>query len=251
MQLSQIKKMWSERAASIASSAAVTHWDVHQRRLEVNELAKHLQPTDVVLDMGCGNGWATVQLAPYCKQITGADYSEAMIERARSEQQANPGIGWKVVDVLNFQEENAYDVITTVRCLINVVDTNLQQQAIRNLHRALKPGGRLLMMEGVADGRGELNRVREAVGLGTMPKVVHNLDFPRAQTLTFLRGLFTSAEFTANGVYDLITRVLYPLLIKPQEPAYGSPLHEAALPIIAEVAGLEELSRFGLFKAVK
>ena len=76
------------------------------------------------------------------------------------------------------------------------------------------------------------------------------IDSARASVLE-LRGLFTSAEFHANGVYDLITRVLYPSMIAPEEPVYGSPFHEAALPIVAALPGLEHLSRFGLFKAVK
>ena len=51
-----------------------------------------------------------------------------MIDRARSENADKPAISWKVVDVLNFHEEEAYDVIVTVRCLINVVDSALQQR---------------------------------------------------------------------------------------------------------------------------
>src|SRR5436189_27935 len=81
----EVKAMWSQRAATIKSSKLVTHSDGFQRELEVEELVRQLKPTDVVLDMGAGNGWATARLAPHCAQITGCDYSDEMIRRASAE----------------------------------------------------------------------------------------------------------------------------------------------------------------------
>jgi SAM-dependent methyltransferase len=246
-----IKAMWDQRAQSTPLSEKVTHRDTFQRQLEVEELARHLRPGDVVLDVGCGNGWATAQLARHCRRITGMDYSAAMVERARAEQAGVANADWQVGDVLALQTEAAFDVVVTVRCLINIVTRGGQWKALANLARALAPGGRLLLMEGIQDGREGLNRAREAVGLSTMPAVHHNLDFRLGETTAYLRTLFSSVEFRANGVYDVVTRLLYPLMVRPEEPSYESPYHEAAFALSRHLHGHEGLSRFGLFRCVK
>ncbi|MDA1212727.1 MAG: class I SAM-dependent methyltransferase [Planctomycetota bacterium] len=243
--------MWAHRATTIKSSNRVTHADVFQRELEINELSQNLTKDDVVLDMGCGNGWATDRLALFCKHIHGVDYSNEMIERAKAEPREHSNVSWGVADVLAFDEVGKYDVVITVRCLINVVDVSLQQKAIANLCRALKPNGRLMMMEGVSNGRTALNHLRESVGLTAMPAVVHNLDFDVEQTMAYMGTLFSSVSFSSNGVYDLITRVLYPYMIHPDQPTYESKYHEAALAIAGLIDGVSQISRFGMFKAVK
>src|SRR5438132_1532632 len=132
-----IRTMWSERASSTLRSEKVTHPDTHQRELEVAELSRYLLPSYVVLDIGCGNGWATVQLASRCHHITGVDYSDEMISRARAEHSHVKNCDWKVDNVLSLKESARYDAVVTVRCLINIVQRDLQWRAITNLQRAL------------------------------------------------------------------------------------------------------------------
>jgi SAM-dependent methyltransferase len=43
-----------------------------------------LGPLDVVLDLCCGNGLLTAQLAPRCRAVVGSDYSYDLIEIARA-----------------------------------------------------------------------------------------------------------------------------------------------------------------------
>src|SRR5437870_13712125 len=100
MNRDQVKEMWSERATLIANDSCVTHRDLFQRKLEIDVIVPHLLPTDDVLDMGCGNGWTTSQLAPHCRRITGMDYSEEMIARATREHREIATGQWKVMDVL-------------------------------------------------------------------------------------------------------------------------------------------------------
>jgi SAM-dependent methyltransferase len=246
-----IKKMWAERALSTPTSDKVTHRDTFQRRLEIAELSRHLRPNDLVLDIGCGNGWATAQLAALCRHVTGVDYSEEMIARARAEYGHVNNAEWRKCDVLALNESCAFDAVITVRCLINIVDRGKQWKAIGNIHQAIKAGGRLLMMEGIQDGRQELNRIRQAVGLAPMPTVHHNLDFVVNDTMTNLKTLFSSVNFISNGIYDLLTRVLYPLMITPNAPVYDSPYHDAAFAIAQSAGDCERLARFGLFVCVK
>jgi SAM-dependent methyltransferase len=49
--------------------------------------------SDLVLDLCCGNGLVTVQLAPFCRSLVAVDYSSALIDVAR-EHHAAPNIAY-------------------------------------------------------------------------------------------------------------------------------------------------------------
>ena len=53
----------------------------------VNHIVMRLQITedDVVLDVCCGNGLLTKQIAKHCRRICGVDFSEALIDTANKE----------------------------------------------------------------------------------------------------------------------------------------------------------------------
>jgi ubiquinone/menaquinone biosynthesis C-methylase UbiE len=55
---------------------------------------------DIVLDLGCGNGLITRQIANYCKEIHGVDFSKILIETARKKFDAT-NIHYYLEDVLN------------------------------------------------------------------------------------------------------------------------------------------------------
>src|SRR5579871_2514737 len=80
--IKKIKEFWNERASMDVVEDKVTHPDVWQRWLEVRTIKKFLKPTDRVIDIGCGNGFTTWQLAPLVKEIVGVDYSKVMLQRA-------------------------------------------------------------------------------------------------------------------------------------------------------------------------
>jgi hypothetical protein len=116
----------------------------------------------------------------------------------------------------------------TVRCLINLPDWPTQQAALRNIAGLVRPGGLYLFIEGSRDGREALNRLREAAGLERMPTVWHNLDFDRAETLAFLDQYFRLEREIGFGTYDLIARVVHPLLVAPDPPSYATKINEIA-----------------------
>jgi 2-polyprenyl-3-methyl-5-hydroxy-6-metoxy-1,4-benzoquinol methylase len=81
-----VKSFWEIRAADPSLDATqVTHPDVWQRWLEIETIKRLLWREAVVIDVGCGNGFATKQLAPLVKSIVGVDQSEGMIRRAKEE----------------------------------------------------------------------------------------------------------------------------------------------------------------------
>ncbi len=57
---------------------------------------ERLKP-DNVLDIGCGCGSFTIELAPHCKRITAIDISEPLLERCRKEHD-RPNIAYRCMD---------------------------------------------------------------------------------------------------------------------------------------------------------
>jgi demethylmenaquinone methyltransferase / 2-methoxy-6-polyprenyl-1,4-benzoquinol methylase len=101
-------------------------------------------PGDRVLDACCGTGdlaLASRRLLGSGK-VTGLDFSEAMLERARRK---SAEIEWVRGDLLRLPfQDGAFDVVTVGFGVRNVEDLD---RALRELRRVLKPGGRLAILE--------------------------------------------------------------------------------------------------------
>lgn len=66
----------------------------------LGDIDKHLDisPDDVVLDLCCGNGLITREIAKKCKEVVGIDFSEVLIETA-TEITQEPNVKYIVMDV--------------------------------------------------------------------------------------------------------------------------------------------------------
>ena len=65
-------------------------------------------------------------------------------------------------DALNISfDDHTFDIIISIRCLINVGDFSNQLKALREIFRILKPGGRYLMCENTTQGLNNLNDLRK------------------------------------------------------------------------------------------
>jgi hypothetical protein len=67
-----------------------------------------------------------------------------------------------------------------------------------------------------------------------MPVVWHNHDFEGERTLRFLDRWFTLEQQLGFGTYDLVARVVHPLLVAPEQPQYGAHINEIAARVALE-----------------
>lgn len=240
-----IKAFWESRARDQASDEdLVTHRDRNQRLLEIELILQDLPKGKRVLDIGCGNGFSTAIFAQHSASVVGIDYSEAMIKRASNKLGQVPNVTFQVQDVLNLDLPAAeFDVAICQRCLINLVSWEAQQKALANIARVLKPGGLFFFQEGTRQGRETLNRVREGFGLSLMPPVSYNLDFDEDKLWPFLDQFFEVVKLRRLGLYDLISRVVHPLLVSPAEPQYDARINQVAAQVSAKLDGCDALAR--------
>lgn len=102
-------------------------------------------PACQILDLGCGTGWFTGQLARLSGgpkgSVTGADLSPGMLNYARSA--GAPGIGWLVADAESLPlEDNSVDVIFSN---LMIQWCNNSAGVLAECRRVLRPGGRLFV----------------------------------------------------------------------------------------------------------
>jgi demethylmenaquinone methyltransferase/2-methoxy-6-polyprenyl-1,4-benzoquinol methylase len=97
---------------------------------------------DRVLDACCGTGDLAVAAVRRGGQVTGLDFSERMLERARRKA---PEVEWVAGDLLALPFDDAsYDAATVGFGVRNVEDLG---RALGELRRVLRPGGRLGILE--------------------------------------------------------------------------------------------------------
>jgi len=90
-------------------------------------------------------------------------------------------------------------------------------------------GGIFLMLEGSKQGLNKLNSIRSNMGLETINVAWHNVFFNDDLFLDFSSDLFENIKINNfSSIFMLISRVLYPKLIEPDEPKYNEKINEIA-----------------------
>ncbi len=101
-----------------------------------------VQPGDSVLDACCGTGDLAIACARAGGRVTGLDFSEPMLERARRKA---PELEWVGGDLLELPfADGSFDAATVGFGVRNVEDLD---RALSELRRALRVGGRLAILE--------------------------------------------------------------------------------------------------------
>jgi SAM-dependent methyltransferase len=241
-----VKSFWNDRARDPSlDQAQVTHPDTWQRWLEIEAVKPLLANAGRVIDVGCGSGYATKRFAPLVAEIKGVDFSEGMISRALGDSEVPRNASFEVCDVLDLAAAayGLFDVAITLRCLINLPDWDAQKAALANIAAVVKPKGRYLFVEGCKEGRDGLNRARVGLGLEPMPPVWHNVDFEYARTIDYLSRYYSVLEERSFGLYDLIARVVHPLLVAPEKPKYKAEINEIAAHVALKMQACSDIAR--------
>lgn len=125
-----------------------------------------------LLDIGCGTGSLTVLLAELGYTLTGIDLSSAMLAQAQAKaQKAGQAIVFHVMEATNpALPAHAFDLIL---CRHLLWALPAPHQVLQNWGHLLKPGGRLLLIEGYWHTGGGLHAQEVIAALpSTMTNVV-------------------------------------------------------------------------------
>lgn len=228
----EIRNYWDKKAAELRTDASATMKDVVLRSLEIEGIASRLRPDDRLLDVGCGNAYGSLVFAEHCGSVLGIDYSAQMVAMAREAISASglQNVRAEHGDVLEVGQAypQGFTAVSCVRCLINLPEEAQQYRAISQLADVLVPGGRLFLIEGVAETWIALNEVRKQSGLEVMSLDWHNRLFARSTLEEALRASFSIEEVVDFGEYYFLSRVIHPLMVAPAEPTFDAQPNQVA-----------------------
>ena len=168
--------------------------------IEVGKRMTALQPSSV-LELACGTGRVTRRLLDACApggKLIATDISPAMLEEARSNV-PSANIEWNTVDATTLPyADSSFDAIV---CQFGIMFVPDRVQAYSEAHRALKPGGTLLVSSW------------DALEFNPVAQIAENLlheyfpnDTPRFYTLPFAYNdkSVMRSELMQSGFSDIM-----------------------------------------------
>jgi trans-aconitate methyltransferase len=117
------------------------------------------QPGERILDLGCGTGQLTAEIAKSCAQAVGIDSSPEMVQQARSNY---PLLRFELADATRFRSAEPFDAVFSNAALHWIEDAG---GAASTIAQAVKPGGRFVAQFG---GKGNVRSLVQALA------AVHN-----------------------------------------------------------------------------
>ncbi|GHO84858.1 class I SAM-dependent methyltransferase [Dictyobacter formicarum] len=125
-------------------------------RQDVTNIIKllNLQPGNSVLDLCCGYGRHTLELARYGCQVIGQDLSPRLLEQARTTaEEQKLQVRWLQSDMRTIPFENEFDGIINMFTSFGYFDNDDEDlKVLQQIARALKPGG-LFLLETIQQAR--------------------------------------------------------------------------------------------------
>lgn len=112
------------------------------------------QPGESILDLGCGTGQLTAQIAATGAKVVGLDAASSAIAQCR---QNYPQLEFKVADGANFTVDRSFDAVFSNAALHWIQPP---AAAVKCIYKALKPGGRFVAEFG---GKGNIKQIIEAI----------------------------------------------------------------------------------------
>jgi ubiquinone/menaquinone biosynthesis C-methylase UbiE len=205
------------------SAAGRVRW---QRR--VTMLTKHLKSSDKVLEIGCGTGYFTREIAKTGASITAIDISPDLLEIARKDV-ASANVVFAIANAYALDFENgSFDSVIGSSVLHHLE----VEKAIVEFYKVLKPGGLLSFTEP--------NMMNPQIALQkNIPALKRKLGDSPDETAFFRRPLKKLLQQT--GFTDIVIMpfdFLHPAIPKPLIPftlAVGSAVEKT--PLLKEIAG--------------
>ena len=136
--LADIQEYWSEAAkiAADAQNLRPTARDPHLQVVVEAIMERWLHARATLLDIGCGDGLSTLRFSRRVSQAIGVDFVNEYVTKAKANamNRAISNVEFEVGNVLDLAElrrwRGTFDIVTTIRCIINLPSWDNQANAI-------------------------------------------------------------------------------------------------------------------------
>jgi ubiquinone/menaquinone biosynthesis C-methylase UbiE len=142
-----VKKVYEEIADEYDERIpGATENDRRFTETEQTFLMSKINPSDHVLDMGCGTGRFTIPLAKIAAKVTGLDMSAAMLKIAEEKaDRLDLNIDFHEGDMAHLPfEDHSFDAVVCMLAIMHIPPEN-RERVFLEASRVLKPGGRIII----------------------------------------------------------------------------------------------------------
>tara|TARA_B100000965_G_scaffold371227_1_gene359970 strand:+ start:128 stop:892 length:765 start_codon:yes stop_codon:yes gene_type:complete len=231
-------EFWNQRASLGFKAGSNDHL---LKFLEIEELKKYIRDSTKILEIGCGNGYTSIDIAKsFDVEIESFDYSKKMIDFAKNllKQKKNQDIydkvKFQIFDIRNLDQiDGKFDLIITERVLINLDSFEEQIKAINTISSKLKKGGSFLMCESSTDGLKNINKERMKFDLDMIEMPWHNnyIDDEKLNAKKSNIDLKLKEINNFSSTYYFLSRIIYANYanIKNEKVIYDSIINKMSL----------------------
>ena len=266
--LENIKDFWDNESDQIGKTPQVTIRDIYFRIHELYTILPLIPYGVRLLDVGCGTGFGTIQLARRSHYTLGTDYSESMIHwadrliadsgyRAEISETFSPfwkmgisptgKIEFRVSDILKFDPGiNAFDIITGQRILINLPSHSDQMNAIKNLRRYGSDESYLILVEATIQGHSRTDKYRSNFGLTELEKYWHNNYVDEAKFKEWEDFGWEIKYDLGFETYMLLSKVIYPAAYGEENCEFLSGANAAAMELASLFRSKTSVEEIGI-----
>ena len=138
--------------------------DLYGERFHLGALAAFAQADWVMGDLGCGTGETSATLAPFVQHVIAVDASAAMLQAARKRLQSFDNVELRRGDLEGLPIDDARLDAATLMLVLHYVPE--PARAIAEVARALKPGGRCILVDMLPHDRDSYRQQMGHVWLG-------------------------------------------------------------------------------------
>jgi trans-aconitate methyltransferase len=149
-----------------------------------------------ILDLGCGTGQLTAQIAGQGASVVGIDLDRAMIDQAR---QNFPQLQFTVADARDFSFPSPFDAVFSNAVLHWIKEPD---RVLACVHGALKPGGRFVAEFG---GKGNVQAIARA-----LQKALHGLGHGDLEMPWFFPSIGDYVRLLENHGFEVTFAHLFP-----------------------------------------
>lgn len=134
------EKMYFYESFAEDFDSKMNMYDTNKRiQVVFNELLKEDISNKSFLDAGCGTGWFSKAASARGAQVTAMDLGEGLLSKVREKTDVTTVVG-SLMDIPF--PENSFDIVMSSEVIEHTPDP---KEAIKELCRVLKPGGKLIL----------------------------------------------------------------------------------------------------------
>ena len=107
------------------------------------KVAEFIEPTDTVLECACGTGAISIYIAQRCRRLVATDFAAGMLRQAAKKCRKFGNVVFRKADITHLKcKDNRFDKVVAGN-VIHLLPN--PEQALHELERVVKPGGRIII----------------------------------------------------------------------------------------------------------